>query len=276
MERRLIMTIEQKARPVITLVSDFGDTWAKSQVELVIHTINPEVKFITLENEVTPFSIIEGAFVIAKSFRFSPRNSIHIGVVDPGVGSERRGLMIRSQDYWFVGPDNGLLYPAASESGIEQVYAIDEQRVSRTGLNTFHGRDVFAPAAALLSLGHSPLDFSDPIDPHSVKELFLRENQVVRIDHQYGNIKLASHPKELGIGDQVHVDFRTGRIVIPYCRTFSDMPKGELLAYRGSHETLELAKNLGSAVDLLQVEVGQVLGISPVRAGFEKAFRGGS
>lgn len=246
---------------LITLTADFGDRFALAQVELVIHRINPQARFIVLCNEVTPFSILEGAFLLAKSYRFSPGGSIHIGVVDPGVGSERKGLLIRTANYWFVGPDNGLLYPAADDDGIEQVYVIDEQKVNSTGLTTFHGRDIFAPAAARLSLGESPLNFAEPIDSTLIRPYGFEPNQVAHID-PYGNIKLTSSSERYKAGDQLNIDLTTGRIIIPFCRTFADVPAGELLAYRGSHNTLELARNLGSAAQVLQLAVGQRLEIN--------------
>lgn len=249
---------------VITLTSDFGDEFAKSQVELVINSINPEAKFIVLSNQATRFDILEGAFLLAKSYRFSPRNSIHIGVVDPGVGSGRKGLLISTKNYWFVGPDNGLLYPAAKDDGIEEVYTLDEEKLTLTGLNTFHGRDVFAPAAARLSilpLKKSPLEFAQPISESTITPYVLEPNLVAHIDH-YGNAKLTSSAEQFKPGDQIKVDLTTGRIIIPYCRTFTDVPQGALLAYTGSHGTLELARNLGSAAQTLQLTVGQKLGIN--------------
>ncbi len=255
------MIKERIGEPVITLISDFGDRFALAQVELAVHAINYQVKFMLVSNEVTPFSVLEGAFLLAKSYKFSPRNSIHMAVVDPGVGSERKGLIIRTQDYWFVGPDNGLLYPAAEDNGIEEVFVIDQEELNLKKLNTFHGRDVFAPAAARLSLGESPLNFAQLIDEASIYLYNFEPNQVAHID-SYGNIKLTSLPERLQVGDQLSIDLVTGRIIIPYCRTFADVPQGALLAYQGSHGTLELARNLGSAAQVLQVLVGQKLAIN--------------
>lgn len=251
---------------VITLVSDFGDKFAEAQVELVIHSINPNAKFVVVSNEVTPFSILEGAFLLAKSYRFSPRDSIHIGVIDPGVGSTRKGLLIRTQNHWFVGPDNGLLYPAAKDDGIKEVFTIDEAKLNLTNLNTFHGRDVFAPAAARLSLGESPLSFAQLVSESAICPYVFESHQVAHID-RYGNVKLTSSPEQFQPGDLIPVDLTTGRIIIPYCRTFTDVPQGALLAYEGSHGTLELARNLGSAAQTLQLTVGQRLGIDTLRQG---------
>lgn len=251
----------EREKSVITLTSDFGDRFAESQVELVVYSINPDAKFLVLTGDVTPFSILEGAFLLSKSYKFSPRQSVHMAVVDPGVGLERNGLAIRTQNYWFVGPDNGILYPAAKDDGIEQVFVLEEKRLNITGLNTFHGRDVFAPAAARISLGESPLNFARPVDEGSIKAYDLEPHQVAHID-RYGNVKLTTEPNGFKAGDQIPVDLTTGRILIPYCKTFADVPTGALLAYQGSHGTLELARNLGSAAQFLQVSVGQKLEIA--------------
>lgn len=251
---------ERLKEPVITLTTDFGDRFSQAQVELAVYSVNPNAKFIPISNEVTRHSILEGAFLLAKSYRFSPRNSIHIAVVDPGVGSGRKGLLIRTQDYWFVGPDNGVLYPAAKDNGIKDVFVIDEEAVNPSMSNTFHGRDVFAPAAARLSLGESPLNFAQPVDETLIQVYDFSPNYVAHIDN-FGNTKLTSLPEDLSLGDQIDIDSIAGRIVIPFCITFTDVPKGELLAYRGSHDTLELASNGGSAARILGLTVGQRLKI---------------
>lgn len=258
------MNRERLKNSVITLTADFGDRFAQAQMELVVHSINPQARFVVLSNEVTPFSILEGAFLLAKSYRFSPRQSIHIGVVDPGVGSERKGLLIRTRNHWFVGPDNGLLYSAATDDGIEEAFALDEGKLNPGGLSTFHGRDVFAPAAARLSRGESPLSFAQPIDKTTICPYNLEPNQVAHID-PYGNAKLTTAPEQFRPGDEITIDFTTGRVIVPFCRTFADVPRGALLAYQGSHGTLELARNFGSAAQALQLVVGQRLGINALR-----------
>lgn len=251
------MAIELQ-KGIITLTSDFGDRFAEAQVEMVVHAVNPNAKFLALTGEVTPFSILEGAFLLSRSYRFSPRGSVHMAVVDPGVGSERRGIAVKTVNNWFVGPDNGVLYPAATKDGIEAVFVLDEGRLSTTGLNTFHGRDVFAPAAARILQGESISGFARLVDPKSITPFDLEPNFVGHVD-RYGNVKTTNSPEGLKFGDELWIDLVTGRIKIPFCKTFADVPKGALLAYRGSHDTLELAKNLGSAAKALQIEVGQKL-----------------
>lgn len=254
------MNKERLTSGVITLTSDFGDRFALSQVELAVYSINPRAKFVVISNEVKPFSILEGAFFLAKGYKFSPRGSIHIGVVDPGVGSDRKGLLIRTTNHWFIGPDNGLLYPAAKDDGIEEVFTINEGKLDQTGCNTFHGRDVFAPAAARLSIEESPLNFAEPAEKASICPYDFEPDQVAHID-AYGNVKLTSSPEALKPGDQLSIDLISGRVVLPFYRTFADAPKGALLAYLGSHGTLEFARNFGSAAEVLQLNVGQRLEI---------------
>lgn len=251
---------------VITLTADFGDRFAQAQVELAVFAINPRARFVSLTNEVKPFCILEGAFLLAKSYRFSPRGSIHIGVVDPGVGSNRRGLLIGTENYWFIGPDNGLLYPAAVDDGVKEVFALDEEKLNSRGLNTFHGRDVFAPAAARLSLGEQPLNFALPIDPETIVPYCFEPHQVAHID-PYGNVKLTSLPPDLKPGDGVSIRFATNReVVVSYRRTFADVAEGELVAYTGSHGTLELAINRGFAAKALPVDIGEILQVERLAA----------
>lgn len=250
-------------KPVITLISDFGDDFAKAQLAIVINTINPQSKFIVASNEVKPFSILEGAFLLLKFYQFTPHDSIHIVVVDPGVGSLRKGLIIKSKNYWFIGPDNGVLYPASSQDEITHVYSIDYNKLGFIPSNTFHGRDVFAKVAGLISLGHSPSEFANEVPKDSIKLLAFKKYQVLHID-SYGNVKLSSDTK-FNIGEKLRVTLPNGKTIsLQYCKTFSDVSKGELLLYFGSHQTLELARNFGSAAKELDVKIGDELKIERI------------
>ena len=246
-------------RPIITLSSDFGDKFAEAQISLVIDTINPDAKFIIGESNITAFSILEGAFIIQKLSQFAPDGSIHIGVVDPGVGSERRGIVIKSKGRWFVGPDNGLLYPAATQHGIEEAYLIQEDILGSLS-NTFHGRDIFAKAAARLSLGEDPLEFCKKLPTKELRTLAFKNYQIAHID-PYGNIKIFEKEKTFKIGDKVAVTFKGKTMIVPYCKTFADVNPGEFLLYHGSHATLELAINLGDAAKDLGMKVEDILTI---------------
>ncbi len=250
-----------KAR-LITLTCDFGDRFAAGQVESVIYDINPKAKFILASKEVTPYSITEGAFIIEKFSQFTPSGSIHIGVIDPGVGSDRIGLIIKTREFYYVGPNNGLFYPAASRNGIEKVYRIDENKIGRLS-NTFHGRDIFAKVAAYLSLNQNITDFAAEIDPSRLIHHKYQINQVLHID-PYGNIKL-NNPADYRPGDKLELKINEKSYIIPFVKTFAQVKIGQPLAYKGSHETLEIAINQQNAAQKLQVKIEDTIDIQQRR-----------
>ncbi len=243
------------SQPVITLTCDFGDKFAVAQMELVAHTISPSTRFLVLSNEVTEYSIVEGAFLIQKGYKFAPYGSVHIGVVDPGVGSERRGVVIKTKNAWFVGPDNGLLYPAANSDGIVNVFVINEKALGSV-TNTFHGRDVFAKVAAKIVAGHDTSEFLLPTEIPLVT-LDFKENQILHID-PYGNIKVNAGLEK---SNNITINANLVKTKIPIVRTFADVEPGKFLAYIGSHETLEIAINQGHAASHLGLRVGEIVGI---------------
>lgn len=250
-------------KKVITLTSDFGDTFAQAQLEVVIHSINPYAKFIIASNEVTPFSFIEGAFILSKFYELTPKGSIHIAVIDPGVGSERKGIIIKTKNHWFVGPDNGTLSVAAKNDGIEKVFIIDYKKFGNHTM-TFHGRDVFAKTAAYLSIGRPIAEFSHESKNFSIQQLQFKKHQVVHID-PYGDIKLSSPPNGFKLGDRLQITLPNKKnILATYCTTFSDVAPNEFLLYDGSHQTLEIASNLNSAKKLLNLSVGDVVFVEKV------------
>lgn len=251
-------------KPVlITLTSDFGDDFAKSQLEAVIFSLNPKAKFLVCSNQITPYSIIEGAFTISQFAPLTPKGSMHIAVVDPGVGSNRKSIIIQTTNYFFIGPDNGLLYPAASVDGIKAVYAIDERKISPNHSHTFHGQDIFAKAAALLSLGLVPAKIGK-FAPKSLCKLSILPNQVLHID-SYGNIKINHNCLNLSVGDQIKISGKAFEHIIPFAKTFADVKPKALVAYLGSHNCLELAQNLGNANKILKLTVGDILSIAKIK-----------
>lgn len=221
-------------KQIITLTTDLGDGFATSQLRAVVAGLGFDGKLIE-NHDAEPFSIVEGAYGIWQLAKFCPPGTIHVGIVDPGVGSERAGIAIKTKNFWFVGPDNGLLYPAASADEIEKIWKIkDENSVS----NTFHGRDVFIKQAVYLCQGQGPKGQ----EVQSIKKLSFEEGQILHIDH-YGNAKVWGK-KTFGL---------------PVVKTFSDVAPGEPLVLNGSSDLLELAVNLGSAKERFGLKLGQVL-----------------
>jgi S-adenosylmethionine hydrolase len=249
--------------PIITLTCDFGDRFAVGQLESVINTINPRAKFLLASKEVSPFSIVEGAFIIEKFIQFTAPNSIHIGVIDPGVGSDRIGIVVKTKNHYFVGPNNGLFYPAASKDGIEKVYKINEEKIGSLS-NTFHGRDIFAKAAAYLTTDKLKEDYLDEIAEERFIKLEYKPNQVVHID-PYGNIKL-NNPADYLPGDILEIEINGTTYEVPFVKTFADVPQGAPLTYWGSHQVLELALNLDNAAQKLNIKVEDVLSIKKLDA----------
>ncbi len=175
---------------IITLLTDFGtrDTFV-SEMKGVMLSINPFVTIIDITHEIEPFNIIEAAIKLSHAVRYFPSPAIHVAIVDPGVGSPRRPIIIKTEKAIFVGPDNGILSLAVKEHPLKEIYEITAQVRS----STFHGRDIFAPAAARLSRGESPEsmgkrieEFHELVLPEPAMEKDRIRGEVIIID-RFGN-----------------------------------------------------------------------------------------
>ena len=242
---------------VITITTDFHDEFAVAQLHAVAHSLKFEGKLIE-NHSVTPFAIHEGAFQIETLAQFTPKGSVHLGVVDPGVGGIRRGIIIKNHKSWFVGPDNGLLYPAAKKAGVSEVWQITEKSIDSKTSNTFHGRDIFIKAAIYLSQGIHPEKFgSVKISPSKIKKLKLKKGQILHTD-VYGNVKIHWKGKITPPGNlKFLINAKTE--IFPVVKTFSDVQPGSQLAYEGSNGTLELAVNLGNLAHKFGLKTGDVI-----------------
>ncbi len=246
-------------KKLITLTTDFGDQFAVVQLHAVTMLLGFWGRVIE-NHSVTAFSILEGAFEIDVLADFSPHDTIHVGVVDPGVGSRRRGIVIRTKKSWYVGPDNGLLYPAAVDESIQQVWELNESKIGGTISHTFHGRDVFIKAAVYLAKGKKPEDFgSRKIDPAQLIKLKIKQGQVVHIDN-YGNVKVF-YKDHLRPGNTLQIKIKGKKFSVPIVKTFSDVEQGKPLALLGSSGTLELAINYSRGDTFFGAKLGDVLQI---------------
>lgn len=243
---------------LITLLTDFGDFYP-GVMKGVILSLAPEAKIIDITHSVDPQNVFQGAFLLYHSYRFF-RNAIHVAVVDPGVGGDRKALVIKTKHQFFVAPDNGIAYPSASEDGIIEIYEIDSKISELVGelSATFHGRDIFAPAVALLLKG----DFSYFRRVECMKSLdlfdysFDGENLRARIVYvdKFGNL-ITNVPANVLKSAK---GFKLLDIEFPMVRTYSDVPIGKPLALIGSFGTLELSIREGSAQKLLGISPGVV------------------
>jgi S-adenosyl-L-methionine hydrolase (adenosine-forming) len=142
-------------RMIVTLLSDFGTRdYFVAAMKGAILSLNPQVQLVDISHEIRPHDVEEGAYMLLTAYDSFPSGTVHLAVVDPGVGSARRGLILKTQKHMFVGPDNGLLSRAVAKSQAVAAYQLEfGGALPKPVSNTFHGRDLFAPAAALLSLG---------------------------------------------------------------------------------------------------------------------------
>ncbi|RJQ52331.1 MAG: hypothetical protein C4521_10680 [Actinobacteria bacterium] len=260
------------ARPTIGFLSDFGlaDEWV-AVCKGVILSIAPEANIIDISHDIPAFDITKGAIVLADAVPYLPRG-VHLAVVDPGVGARRRAVAIGCRDgSALVGPDNGLLaYAARLLGGVAASHEITNTRYMRPSRHpTFHGRDVFAPAAAHLASG-VPLDaLGPPIQPETLAPLPWPEPaaedhviacRVIDVD-RFGTVRLNVREEQLGslgVDTSRDVDLAFGHIELklPLAKTFADVAKGRPLLLFDSSNLLSLALNQESAAERYGLTVG--------------------
>lgn len=261
--------------PLISLTTDFGDLYPAA-MKAVILGISPEVQIIDITHSIRQAGVREGAFALYSLVRHFPQGTVHIGVVDPGVGTSRRSLAIKAgsagKEQFFVGPDNGLLIPAARSLEKMEVYEITNPEIMlKSGISaTFHGRDIFAPAGAYLSKG-TPIEavgprISDFVDldfkNFGIDGPFLL-GEVIFAD-SFGNV-ITNIPEDIILrfstfGSQVEVNGRR----VSFVQTYGFVGQEEPLALIGSHGFLEIAVNKGSAARQFGLKSGEQVVIKTV------------
>ena len=248
-------------RPVIALLSDFGtrDHYVGT-MKAVILGIAPDVTLVDITHDIPPHDVVDGALQLAAAYRYFPVGTIFVAVVDPGVGSARRGLAIDTGDFRFVCPDNGLMTLVLRETPARKTVELTERRYARpTVSRTFEGRDRFAPAAAWLAKGIQLAALGRAVsDPQrlDIPQVSLENGTilgaVLRID-RFGNLVTNIDRKtfeKFGREGGVHIaagGATVGRLVA----TYAEIQSGEVCALFGSTDHLELAANSGSAADIL-------------------------
>lgn len=256
---------------MITLTTDFGLRGPYvGEMKVAMLRINPDARLVDVTHAVTRHSVIEGSFVMEQVVKYSPQGTVHVGVIDPGVGTERRAVVIEG-DQWLVVPDNGLATLPLKHLNAKRAWEIDLERIKRfTGWrisSTFHGRDVFGPAGALIDKGVPPEEFANEVPLDSLVKLDIEPRRegdiwslkVIYID-DFGNVILNledyERPKAVELPDF--------GLKIPYLNTYGQVGPGELLALPGSHDYLEIAVNQGSAAERLGLKVGDVVRVKLV------------
>ncbi|MEM4246303.1 MAG: S-adenosyl-l-methionine hydroxide adenosyltransferase family protein [Candidatus Bathyarchaeia archaeon] len=257
---------------VVTLLTDFGlrDAYV-AQMKAVILSICPEAQIVDITHQVERFNISMGALILAQSAPLFPEGTVHVAVVDPGVGTGRRPIVVATRRSLLVGPDNGLLAVAAEREGVEHVYHITNKRVMRAEVSsTFHGRDVFAPAAAHLARGLRPEEVGEEVKDY-VRLSFepahvaggVATLRILYVD-SFGNAVTnlgyeAFSSFGVRFGEELVVDWRRGRVRALYSPAY--FPEGRILLVRGSQGLMELSLGRGSLADRLGAGAGDVLTI---------------
>ena len=247
---------------IVTLTTDFGmrDPYV-AQMKAAILSICPVATIVDITHEVEKFNIRMGTYILASASQYFPEGTIHVAVVDPEVGTRRQPLLIQTERGFFVGPDNGLLALAAYKQGIIQTIQITNPKFMLSKIsNTFHGRDIFAPAAAYIACGVLPCEFG-PIARDAIKPDFARvirdrttlTGEVLHID-RFGNIITNISEQEMKL---IHlerhcfIEMDNRQLELKIGKAYGDSELHQPLVLVGSHGYLEIAVNQGSAAETL-------------------------
>ncbi|MGB7217561.1 MAG: SAM-dependent chlorinase/fluorinase [Vicinamibacterales bacterium] len=259
------------ARPVIALLTDFGlrDHYAGTLKGVILATC-PDVTLVDISHDVPPHDVLAGALELAASYRYFPAGTIFLVVVDPGVGSARRGIAAEAGEYRFVAPDNGVLSPVFDEHPPKRVVELSDRRYARpTVCRTFEGRDRFAPAAAWLAKGTDVGALGRPAGAVQRLEVPRPEagadqiiGQVLRVD-RFGNLITNIDRRTFDrLADRV-LDIRIeSHAVSKVVSTYAEIAPGEVCALVGSTDHLEVALNGASAAQLLGLGRGALVHVS--------------
>ena len=253
--------------PLVTLTTDFGlrDSYA-AEMKAVILSIIPDARVVDISHQIEKFNVRMGAYVLACASPQFPNGTIHVAIVDPGVGTKRRPIIVQTNKCFFVGPDNGVLGLAVKNFEAKlRIYGITKREfMLSTVSSTFHGRDIFAPAAAYLAKGVCPAEFGPKIQ-QMVLPKFAKitkggnrlEGQVIHID-DFGNIITNFTEKEFKttkIKGKVNVKIGRTKLRLALCIAYGDVKKGLPLAIIGSHNFLEISVNQGNAAKTFKTQI---------------------
>ena len=253
---------------LITLTSDFGlkDPFA-GMMKGVIHSINNEVTIIDISHGIDNQDIFAGAFIIYNSFKYFHKKTIHLVVVDPGVGTNRRPILVKASDHFFIGPDNGVLSLVIAGDNNAVIYEITEERYFlRSVGNTFHARDIFAPVAGWLSKGCEPDNFGHIISDHVCIDIHrpfydngILKGEIIYID-RFGNLFTNISNADIAelrhgkLDEAMTIWFNDHEILLRKC--YAEAVVGETAAVINSFGLLELYSFMGNAAEKINAKKG--------------------
>ncbi len=257
---------------IITLTTDFGPGEYVGAMKGAILSIDPDATIVDVDHHIRPHDIRHGAYVLYSAVPFYPF-AAHVGVVDPGVGTKRRAIVAVCEGAFLVGPDNGLLIPAARRLGLKEVREITNRKLGRPELSdTFHGRDLFAPVAAHLltgtkvkEVGPKIEDFVD-LDFGQPKKRKGGFDGVVITHDRFGNvvtnIPRALAEKAWSFGDRLQVTVGGYEMTVPFVRTYGLVAPGEFLATLSSSGFLEISRREANAAAQLEATPGMFVSVT--------------
>jgi S-adenosyl-L-methionine hydrolase (adenosine-forming) len=254
-------------RPIITLTTDYGSTdHLVGAMKGVILNINPEAEVVDITHGVRPYDILDGALAIGQVYRYFPPKTVHVVVVDPGVGTQRRPILVSSEQQYFIAPDNGVLSVVYEhDPSVTAWHITAEHYLLHPVSNTFHGRDVFAPAASWLTKSWQPSAFGEEV--HDLVRFTLPKPKafgkevkgvVLRVDN-FGNLVTNVTPEDvpqLAAADGKFKIHAGSAEISKLSQTFAQGAPGEVLGVIGSSGYLEVSVNRGSAAKTLGVQRG--------------------
>jgi S-adenosylmethionine hydrolase len=252
---------------IVTLTSDFGlrDPYV-AEMKAVILSICPDAVIVDITHDIEKFDVRMGAFMLSSAAPYFPKGTIHVAVVDPVVGTQRRAILIQTRQGFFVGPDNGLLILPAVKQAILAVHELTNPKLMRSAVSsTFHGRDIFAPASAHLANGVPPSGFGPEVSD-VVKPTFARVavgkgiavGEVLHVD-DFGNVITNVSSRDITHLDAVGwiaAELPNGKLKLRFVNTYAEAKPNEALALIGSHGYVELAVNQGNASETLKIKAG--------------------
>jgi S-adenosylmethionine hydrolase len=236
---------------IVTLLTDFGLTdHYVGAMKGALLSVCPHAQLVDISHEIPPYQILQAAYTLSQAWQTFPAGSIHLAVVDPGVGSSRRPILVEAGGHYFIAPDNGVLTMVLSaQPGYSARHLTASQYFRTTVSQTFHGRDIFAPVAGHLAMGAPPDTFgptiSDPV-------LLPCSDTVLSVD-RFGNIITSFEWDHLDPGFELTLG---DTVIQKHCQSYSDALPGELFAIKGSGGFLEVSLNQGDAASVLRIKPG--------------------
>lgn len=256
------------SQSILTLTTDFGlNDHYVGAMKGVILGLCPSAKIVDVSHGVAPFEIAEGAYTIAQAWRCFPAGTVHVVVVDPGVGTARRPILVEAGRHYFIGPDNGVLAMVYQRERAKVRLISNESLFRRPVSRTFHGRDIFAPVAAHLAAGFSAALVGDPIDNY-LKPDFVKPHragkrtwigQILKIDH-FGNIITNFHVDDYGDLALRNFQLELGPVTVTaLANNYAERAPGELFAILGSSGYYEVSLAQGSAAAHVKCQAGAAI-----------------